>query len=276
MTVYAKDGPARRRPHRLQPPADRPRVADAPDASAPDPVTLPFTGVEDNRIQISGAGAANGGITVSPSADNADTSEVFSYPSRRARGLQLPYGRTGGSAVGSLSGGIWTFTRRRSTQGCSSSADADIGNAESHHQCARSDETGPSAGAEIATLTATDSAPFRVVFGAVTDPVLINASSSIVSENNGSTTDAQQTLINLGADLNLSLADGTDGSQDIEIVLSGIPAGFTVPQTAPGTITMIVDNVAGTITLRDTGSSSPADVLAFLDSAAGAPARLDE
>ncbi len=48
-------------------------------------------------------------------------------------------------------------------------------------------------------------------------------------------------------------------------MLSGIPAGFTVPQTAPGTITMIVDNVAGTITLRDTGSSSPADVLAFLD-----------
>ncbi len=94
---------------------------------------------------------------------------------------------------------------------------------------------------------------------------MINASSSTVSENNGSQTDGQQTLINLGADLDLVTADGVDGSQMVEIILSGIPAGFTVPQTAPAGITMVVDSVAGTVTLQDTGTSTPAQVLAFLD-----------
>ncbi len=141
-------------------------MADAPDAGAPDPVTLPFTGVEDARIQISGAGAANGGITVSPSVDASDTSEAFTYTITGVpAGYSFHTAAVGGSAVGTLSGGIWTFTKAQIDAGLFLQPPAQTAAELNLTVTARSDETGPGVGAEVAVPTASDSAPFRVVFG---------------------------------------------------------------------------------------------------------------
>jgi large repetitive protein len=266
ITVRAQDGSAAPQDTTRNHPLIVRAVADPVDADAPNPLTQPFTGVEDTRIQISGTGAANGGITVTPSSDTTDTSETFTYTITGVpAGYSFHTAASGGSTVGTLAAGVWTFTKAEIDAGLFLQAPAQTAADLTLTITAQSDENGAGVGPEVAVPTTTDSAPFRVVFGAITDPILIGPSSSIVSEAQGSQSDGSRTLVNLGADLDLSGVDTTDGSQDIEIILTGLPVGFSVPQTAPGNIDFIVDPVAGTITLRDTGTSTPAQVLAFLD-----------
>ncbi len=228
-------------------------VADTPTTAAP---AAAFVTPEDTPVTISGAALADG---LAASLDDTDGSETLTIEISDAP-AGSSFTTLTGAPAGVLAAGIWSFTAAELAAGLQfvppTNEHSPVGG---WPMTMTATTTEAASGDQVAVKTAIASEPFVVIVEPVTDAPVVGATSSTVLEDS---------TVPFGADLDIQLAD-VDGSQDLSVELSGIPAWIALGWTDQPDVSVVVTvDLAGKQTITISGAD-PTTVLAVVGTLTG-------